>query len=122
MESRNRTRAQELDTQMQQRENELTAPMLTRINAIIDGVRAEYNYAFVFDVAAQGNPIVTADRTLDITALIIQRLQAAGPVPAPGQAGPPPLATPGDTSRPATPAAPATTPPASNGPRLRPRP
>lgn len=122
LEARNRQRAQELDQQAQDRQQELTAPIMQRVNAVIEGIRAEFNYAFVFDVAAQGNPIITADRSLDITRLVIQRLQAAGPPPGPTPAGqnPPPLAAPqqdstrapADTTRPAQPA----------GPRVRPRP
>ena len=114
METRNRERAQQLDQQMQQREQQLTAPLMERVNAVIEGVRAEQNLSFVFDVAA-GNFIVTADRSLDITALVIQRLQAAGPGPAPAPAAAPGTA-PADSTRATTPAAP----PA--GPRLRPRP
>jgi len=106
--------AQQLDQQMQQREQQLTAPLMERVNAVIEGVRAEQNLSFVFDVAA-GNFIVTADRSLDITALVIQRLQAAGPGPAPAPAAAPGTA-PADSTRATTPAAP----PA--GPRLRPRP
>ena len=114
MESRNRTRAQELDQSMQTREAELTAPIMQRVSAVIEGVRAEFNYSFIFDVSAQGNPIVAADRGLDITPLVIQRLQAAGNPPAP--AAPPAAAAPGDSARPAAP------PPQNAGPRLRPRP
>jgi outer membrane protein len=115
MDQRTRQRAQELDQRAQQREQELTRPLMDRVNAVIEGVRAEFNYAFVFDVAANGNPIVTADRSLDITSVVIQRLQAAGtPPPGPAAApvqpgGQPPLAAPRDTTRPA-------------GPVLRPRP
>jgi outer membrane protein len=101
-EQRTRQRAQELEDQARQREQELTAPLMQRVNAVIEGVRAEFNYAFVFDVAAQGSPIVTADRSLDITALIIQRLQAAGEAPAPA-----------DTTRPAAAPAARTTAPAA---------
>jgi len=103
MDTRTRQRASELEQQAQQREAELTAPILQRVNAVIEGVRAEFNYAFVFDVSAQGNPIVTADRTLDISQLVIQRLQAAGPGPAPTPAAgnPPPMA-PDSSARPAT--------------------
>ena len=117
-EARTRQRAQDLDQQMQQREAELTGPIMTRVNSIIEGIRAELNLAFVFDVAAQGNPIVTADRGLDITSLVIQRLQAAPadatPAVTPG-AQPPiaPQAAPADTTRPRP-----TPPPA--GPRVRP--
>ena len=121
MDQRTRARAQELDQQAQQREQQLTAPIMQRVTAVINGIRAEFNYTFIFDVAAQGNPIVSADQALDITPLVIQRLQAAGAPPgpdagggaaaAPGAvqpAGPSPLA-PRDTTRPA-------------GPVLRPRP
>ena len=101
MQSRTQQRAQELDQQAQSREQELTAPIMQRVNSVIEGIRAELNLAFVFDVAAQGGSVVTADRALDITSLVIQRLQAAGP----GPASPPPLAA--DSTHPA--AAPADT-------------
>lgn len=111
MEARNRQRAQDLDQQMQAREQELTAPIMARVNEVIEGVRSEFGYAFVFDVAAAGNPIVTADRGLEITTLVIQRLQAAGPGPAPSPPATPAVA-PDSARRP--PAAP-------TGPRVRPR-
>lgn len=82
-EQRTRQRAQELDQQAQQREAQLTAPIMQRVTAVIEGIRAEFNYAFVFDVAGQGTTIVTADRSLDITPLVIQRLQSAAPAPPP---------------------------------------
>ena len=74
MEAHNRQRAQELDQQAQSREAELTAPIMQRVNAVIEGIRAEFNYAIIFDVAATGNPVVTADRQLDITQVVIQRV------------------------------------------------
>jgi len=113
MQSRNQARAQELDQTAQNREAELTRPIMERVNAVIEGIRAEFNYAFVFDVAATGNPVVTADRALDITNFVIQRLQAAG-VPAPVPAGTTPAA--GADSSAAHPA------PVPAGPRIRPRP
>jgi len=112
MQARNQARAQELDQTAQNREAELTRPIMERVNAVIEGIRAEFNYAFVFDVAATGNPIVTADRALDITNFVIQRLQAAG-VPAPAPAGATPAAADSSAARPA---------PVPAGPRLRPRP
>ncbi len=99
MEQRTRQRAEELNQQAQAREQELTAPIMQRVTAVIEGIRAEFNYSFVFDVAAQGSPIITADRSLDISALVIQRLQAAGGAPPPAGATP----APGDTSRPVVP-------------------
>jgi len=103
LQQRAQTRAQELDQEAQQREAQLTAPIMDRVNAVIEGVRAEYNCAMVFDAGAQGTTLVTADRALDLSPLVIQRLQAAGPAPAPAArdttaaveaGGQPPLAPP----------------------------
>lgn len=79
LQQRASTRAQELDQQAQQREAELTAPIMQRVNAVIEGVRAEFNCAMVFDASAQAGALVTAERALDMSALIIQRLQSAAP-------------------------------------------
>ena len=109
MQQRTQQHAQDLDQQAQAREQELTAPIMQRINAVIEGIRAEFNFAFVFDVAAQGGAVVTADRAFDITSLVIQRLQAAAPAPANPTLSPPPLRP--DTTPPAAATAPATQPP-----------
>lgn len=71
-------RYNELQNQAAERERELVAPLEERVKGVIEGLRAERNLAFVFDVGAPGNNIVAADRALDLTALVIQRLQAAG--------------------------------------------
>lgn len=101
LQQRAQQRAQELDQQAQSREAELTAPIMQRVNAVIEGIRAEFNYSMIFDAGAQVAVLVTADRALDITPLVIQRLQAAGPPPAGADsgavqpaAGQPPLAQP----------------------------
>ncbi len=90
-------RAAELDTNMSRRESELSGPIMQRVNAVIEGVRAECNIGMVFDAAAQGGGLITADRALDLSAVVIQRLQAAGPIPADTSAAPaaqPPAAQP----------------------------
>ena len=69
-------RQQELQDRMQARERELLEPLQQRVQAIIEGVRAEMNFAMIFDVAAMGGAMVAADRSLDITPVVIQRLQA----------------------------------------------
>ena len=69
-------RQQELQDRMQARERELLEPLQQRVQAIIEGVRAELNLAMIFDVAAMGGAMVAADRSLDITPVVIQRLQA----------------------------------------------
>jgi hypothetical protein len=100
LQQRAQQRATELDQQASQREAALTRPIMLRVNAVIEGIRAEFNYAMIFDAAATGGALVTADQTLDISPLVIERLRAAGPAPAtpdtgavqPG--GQPPIAAP----------------------------
>lgn len=65
----------ELQTAAADRERELVAPLEERVKGVIEGLRAERNLLFVFDVGAPGNNIVAADRSLDLTAVIVQRLQ-----------------------------------------------
>lgn len=69
------TRAQELQQKAQARETELLAPLQQKVNAVIESVRAEGNYAFIFDVSSQGGNIVAADRSLDLTEKVIEKLK-----------------------------------------------
>ena len=78
MQQRLQQRYSELQTRAAERERELVGPLEERVKGIIEGLRAERNLAFIFDVGAPGNNIVAADRTLDLTALVVQRLQQAG--------------------------------------------
>lgn len=69
-------RVQELQQRMARREQELLDPMQDRLTAIIDGLRAEGNFAVIFDIGAQASGlIVSIDRSLDITPRVMQRLQ-----------------------------------------------
>ena len=70
------TRAQELQQKAQARETELLAPLQQKVNTVIESVRAEGNYAFIFDVSTQGGNIVAADRSLDLTDKVIEKLKA----------------------------------------------
>ena len=74
-------RAQALDTQMQNRQAELVRPIMEQLQKIIEQVRAEDNYAMIFDVGSQASVIVAADKNLDITAKVMARMKAA-PKPA----------------------------------------
>lgn len=74
-------RQQQLEQQVQQRQGELVQPILERINRIINDIRTENSYAMVFDAQANGGGLVAADKSLDITDLVIARLKAAGPPP-----------------------------------------
>lgn len=72
-----RTRAQQLDQQMQTRQAELVRPIMENIQKIIEQVRAEDGYAIIFDVASQSGVILAADKKLDLTAKVMARVKAA---------------------------------------------
>jgi len=71
-------RQDELQQRAQARQQELLQPIQDRIRAVIEGIRAEDNYALVFDIAAPGSSVVAWDPSLNITAKVIQRLTHAG--------------------------------------------
>jgi outer membrane protein len=68
-------RIAELEQQAGARQAELVEPVMQRITAVIEEIREEGSYSMIFDVAAQG--IISADPALDLTAEVVQRLQAA---------------------------------------------
>jgi outer membrane protein len=69
-------RVQELQKRATDREKELLQPIQTKVNTVIEGVRAAGNYAVIFDVSAPNSGIVTADKSLDITQRVIQQLKS----------------------------------------------
>jgi len=71
-------RAKTLDQQMQNRQAELIRPLMENLQKIIEQVRAEDNYAMIFDVASQTSVIVAADKNLDITQKVLARVKAGG--------------------------------------------
>lgn len=71
-------RAQEMQQAAQARQETLMAPIMEQVNKVIQDVRAEDGYAFIFDSGAQVPFIVSADKNLDITARIIDRLKSMG--------------------------------------------
>jgi outer membrane protein len=75
-------RTQELEQTAQQRQNELVRPIMEQINKLIEQVRAEDGYAYVLDAGSAAGVVVAADKSLDITDKVIQRLKAAGPIAA----------------------------------------
>lgn len=68
-------RITELEQQAGARQAELVEPVMERITAVIEEIRAEGSYSMIFDVAAQG--IISADPNLDLTAEVVRRLQVA---------------------------------------------
>ncbi|MEP6687258.1 MAG: OmpH family outer membrane protein [Gemmatimonadales bacterium] len=68
-------RTQELQQRAASRERELLDPIQSKVNSVIEGMRASGNYAIIFDVSAPNNGIVTADKSLDLTQKVIQQLK-----------------------------------------------
>jgi outer membrane protein len=69
-------RTQELQQKAATRERELLNPIQSKVNSVIEGVRASGNYAVIFDVSAPNSGIVTADKSLDLTQKVIQQLKS----------------------------------------------
>jgi outer membrane protein len=69
-------RTQELQQKAATRERELLDPIQTKVNSVIEGVRAAGNYAIIFDASAPSSGIVTADKSLDLTQRVIQQLKS----------------------------------------------
>ncbi|MGH7699359.1 MAG: OmpH family outer membrane protein [Gemmatimonadales bacterium] len=77
LQQRFQQRAQELEQQARERERALLQPIQTRVNQVIQGLRAEGNYAFIFDADAPNSGIVAADPGLNLTAKVLERLRQA---------------------------------------------
>ncbi|MDP1860446.1 MAG: OmpH family outer membrane protein [Gemmatimonadaceae bacterium] len=71
--------AQLLEAQMQQRQGELVQPMMNQIREVLEAMRKEDGFAFIFDVGASSNVIVAADTSLNVTDKVVSRLK---PLPA----------------------------------------
>ena len=69
-------RTQELQQRASGRERELLDPIQTKVNSVIEGIRAAGNYAMIFDVSAPNSGIVTADKSLDLTQKVITQLKS----------------------------------------------
>ncbi len=76
---------------------QLFQPIETRVQDIIDGMRAEYNCAIILDANSQAGVILSADKSLDLTDRVIARLkssESSPPPPAPAAGLRPPSPTP----------------------------
>lgn len=71
-------RVQKLNDNAQQREGELMQPVIENVRKVLDDIRTEGGYTFIFDVAA-GSFIVSADKNLDITDRVIAKLRLSAP-------------------------------------------
>ena len=75
MQQRLSQHSNELQQRAQDRERELVQPLEDRVKAVIDGLRAERNVGIVFDAGSPGGGIISADPSLDLTALVVQRIK-----------------------------------------------
>lgn len=68
-------RVSQMDQDMQQRQFDLIQPMMTQIREVLDNIRNEESYLFIFDIGNDPGLIVAADRNLDITDRVVARLK-----------------------------------------------
>ncbi len=68
-------RVRELEQSAQRRQAELVEPIMKRISEVIEQIRAEGNYAMIFDASA--GSLITADPSLDLTERVLARLRTA---------------------------------------------
>lgn len=97
-------RVMELEQAAAQREMELAQPIMQNIRQVLSDYRTAEGFHFIFDIAAQGNPLIAADTTLDVTEQVLTRLKAlpAPTLPAAADSTPPagPVAQPAGVRRP----------------------
>ncbi len=72
-------RTADLETMAQTRQQELVAPIYEAVSNVLVTLREEEQYTMIFDAAA--GALIAADTTLDITAQVLQRLQAQSAAP-----------------------------------------
>ena len=70
-------RASDFQSQVQKREQELIGPIEDRVRSMLEGIRAERNLDIIFDVSSQASTIVAANKSLDLTPVVLQRLKSA---------------------------------------------
>ena len=67
-------RMAEIEAEAARRQQELVQPIMERINNIIQQIRSDGSYTFIFDVAGGG--LIAADESFDLTGEVQQRLAA----------------------------------------------
>ena len=67
-------RMAQIEAEAARRQQELVQPIMERINNIIQQIRSDGSYTFIFDVAGGG--LIAADESFDLTSEVQQRLAA----------------------------------------------
>ena len=65
-------RMAEIEAEAARRQQELVQPIMERINNIIQDIRSEGSYTFIFDVAGGG--LIAADESFNLTDEVMERL------------------------------------------------
>ena len=65
----------QMEQDMQKRQADLIQPLMTQIREVLDAIRNEEHFTFIFDVGNDPGLIVAADKNLDITDRVIARLK-----------------------------------------------
>ena len=68
-------RVSTLEQEMQKRQYDLVQPLMAQIREVLDAIRNEDHFTFIFDVGNDPGLIVAADKNLDITERVISRLK-----------------------------------------------
>ena len=76
LQARLEQRATDLQTRQAERERELMGPLEQRVRSVLEGIRAERNLAIIFDVATMPG-LAAWDQSIDLTAMVIERLLQA---------------------------------------------
>lgn len=70
-------RMAQIEVEAASRQQELVQPIMERINNIIQEIRSDGSYTFIFDVAGGG--LIAADESFDLTGEVQERLAAGAP-------------------------------------------
>ena len=70
-------RMAQIEAEAARRQQELVDPIMQRINTIIQEIRSDGAYTFIFDVSGGG--LIAADESFDLTDEVIERLAAGAP-------------------------------------------
>jgi outer membrane protein len=70
-------RMAQVEVEAARRQQELVQPIMERINNIIQEIRSDGSYTFIFDVAGGG--LIAADESFDLTGEVQERLAAGAP-------------------------------------------
>ena len=68
-------RDEQLNTQLQQRQEELFQPIMDKVGAVIEEIRVEGGYALILDAATPVPVIIAADESLNLTQTLLTRLE-----------------------------------------------